>query len=57
MNATSNFKMSKQTKRMLSLSKFRSPEQKNNFKKLMILAQLSGAVVTKLPKGAESDNG
>jgi|GEM_PF-2666662 len=56
MNATSNFKMSKQTKRTLALAKFRSSDHKNSYKKLMILAQLTGLVVTKLPKSTESDN-
>lgn len=41
MKLDSNFKMKKPTKRMLALSKFKSPEHKGTVKRLFISAQLS----------------
>lgn len=40
MNADKNYRMTKQTKIMLALSKFKSAEDRNTFKKLMIQAEL-----------------
>lgn len=40
MKPTSNFKMSKTVKRMLSLFSFKSTESRTHFKKHMILSQL-----------------
>ena len=55
MKTTSSFKMSKQTKRSLALSNFRNQEEKTNFRKLMIQAQLYSNVILKAPK-QEVDN-
>lgn len=41
MKPTSNFKMSKTVKRMLSLFPFKSNESRTHFKKHMILSQLT----------------
>jgi len=55
MKTSSNFKMAKQTKIMLALTKFRSSEAKTNFRKLMIESQLYGSVTAKPSKG-DGDN-
>jgi hypothetical protein len=43
------FKMSKTTKRMIALMKKSSTEQRNQFKRMMIDAQLCSEVVVKAP--------
>jgi len=43
------FKMSKTTKRMIALMKKSSAEQRNQFKRMMIDAQLCSEVVVKAP--------
>lgn len=55
MKPNSNFKMSKQTKVMLTLGKFRNSESKTNFRKLMIESQLYGNLTVKTSK-SESDS-
>lgn len=55
MKTNSTFKMAKQTKIMLALTKFKNSEAKTNFRKLMIESQLHSSVSIK-PLKADSDN-
>jgi hypothetical protein len=50
MKTNSTFKMSKDTKRRLSLFMFKSVQDKNIYKKLMIQAQLFENIPTKTSK-------
>jgi len=45
------FKLSKTVKRMISLMKGASSEQRNQYKRMMIDAELSAAVVPRISKG------
>ena len=47
---TANYKMTKQTKRTLALSRFESEEQRNAWKRSMIQAELYGALAPKKEK-------
>ena len=55
MKTNSDFRLSKSTKRMLALSKFKSPEQRTAWKKAMIQAELSDKAARSIkirePKG------
>lgn len=44
MTPNSSFRMSKQTKRTLALGRFHSEQQRNDWKRAMIQAQLHAAV-------------
>lgn len=50
MKPNQNFRMSKATKRVLSLTKWKSAEHKNAFKRVMINAELTAAYVPKVEK-------
>ena len=54
MKTDKNFKLSKTTKRMLALGKFKTTEDRNNFKRLMIQAEYS-EVLAKLAKYKEKE--
>lgn len=47
---TANYRMSKQTKRSLALSKFNSEEQRHAWKRAMIQAELYSALAPKKEK-------
>jgi len=47
---TSTYKMSKQTKRTLALTKFQSTEQRHGWKRAMIDAELCSKIVIKTEK-------
>ena len=50
MKPDKNFRMSKRTKTMLALMPFKSQNDRNTFKNIMIDAQLSASVVVKNKK-------
>lgn len=54
MKADKNFKMSKQTKTRLALSKFHSLEDRNFFKRSMINAQLFSEEAARKPVGGSA---
>lgn len=56
MKTNNTFKMSKETKRRLSLFKFKSAQEKNIYKKHMIQAQLFENTPIKLPKNDLGNN-
>ena len=45
-----NFKLSKTTKRMLALTKWKSADQRNGWKNMMIDAELTASIVPKVSK-------
>ena len=45
-----NFRLSKTTKRMLALAKWKSPEQRNGWKRMMIDAEHTASIVPKVSK-------
>lgn len=51
MKPGANFKLSKTTKRMIGLMKGATAEQRNQYKNMMIDAELAGAVRPKSTKG------
>lgn len=53
---TANYKMSKQTKRTLALTKFTNEEQRNAWKKAMIQAELAAALQPKREKKPRNGN-
>ena len=53
MKPTANFKLSKQTKRTLALTKFKSEEQRSQWKRAMIDAELTAAMMPKLSKNKD----
>lgn len=58
MKADKNFKMDKQTKTILALGKFRSPQDRNSFKRSMIDAKLCSEEAARRPVGgAAKDKG
>lgn len=54
---TSTYKMSKPLKTMLALGKFRSKEDRNAWKKIMIQAELTAQIKVKEKKKGEPDLG
>lgn len=50
MKPNQNFRMSKSTKRVLALGKWKSVEHKNAFKRVMINAEMVAAFVPKTEK-------
>lgn len=54
---TSTYKMSKQTKRSLALSKWKSTDQKNAWKRAMIQAELASKIVIKPNKQERGPRG
>ena len=46
----SNFKLSKTTKRMLGLTKWKTDEQRNGWKRMMIDAEHAASIPVRLPK-------
>jgi len=55
MKAGSNFRLSKTSKRMISLMKGSTSEQRNQFKSMMIDAELSASIQPRLPKSRKED--
>ena len=49
MKTDKNFRLSKTTKRMLALMPFNNQEERNNFKRAMISAQLSEETAKRTP--------
>ena len=52
---TANYRMTKQTKRSLALTKFTSTEQRNAWKRAMIQAELAALIQPKREKGRRED--
>lgn len=55
MKAGSNFRLSKTSKRMISLMKGSTSEQRNQYKRMMIDAELSAAIQPRLPKSRREE--
>ena len=53
---TANFKLSKQTKRTLALTKFKNDEQRSQWKRVMIDAELTAALQPKREKTRRNDS-
>ena len=51
MKAGSSFRLSKTSKRMISLMKGATSEQRNQFKRMMINAELSASIMPRISKG------
>jgi hypothetical protein len=54
LKADKNFRLNKETKRMLALMPFANNEARNSFKRAMINAQLSAEEAARRPVGASS---
>ena len=52
---TASYKMTKQTKRTLSLSNFTSQDQRNAWKRSMIQAELAALIQPKRERGRRED--
>jgi|LauGreDrversion4_2_1035121.scaffolds.fasta_scaffold4004416_1 hypothetical protein len=55
MRADKNFRMAKQTKRLLALTPFNSAEDRNSYRRAMIGAQLSMEAAARAPLKRERD--
>jgi hypothetical protein len=55
LKADKNFRMSKQTKRLLALMSFPSAELRNSYRRAMINAQLASEAAARAPLGGKKD--
>lgn len=55
LRADKNFRMSKQTKRLLALTPFNSVDDRNSYKRAMIGAQLASEYAARTPVKRERD--
>jgi hypothetical protein len=53
---TANYRMTKQTKRTLALSRFDSQDQRNAWKRSMIQAELAALIQPKRERGRREEN-
>ena len=54
---TATFRLSKRTKTLLALSKFKNEDQRNAFRRMMIDAQVASSMVIKSSKDRNSNKG
>jgi hypothetical protein len=55
MKSGANFKLSKTAKRMIGLMRGSTAEQRNQFKHMMIQAELSAAIQPRLPRARKEE--